>query len=369
MMSGRLSINLGNPMIQINATSPDRVLSAIHNIANTQQILSGKRSLNAIYLSAQKRQFCTEEPKSVGISDIEFTILPDIAAVLEQRGHYDICILSCHNEGEEMLLFNLRNNNFAELYFAWMWDNHHHHVINLRTAMLADVVFSSHWHAHQYLNHPITLCGPHVPLYSRQWSPGLISRLYPQCLPVARADGIFGGYGHYPRLSERNAFIEQAMKRFPDHALSLVKVADYFRLPVADRLAGWMNHKVHLVVPVAGDLSTRVFEALMTGQIPLVPDNVPDLDRVVPPDLQRSLPILRWQAGSIDSVQSAWREAVARFDSEGAAGVARRHAFVCDHHSLTARLRSFAQFIRKPAQLTLQNEGGWISWAQSGPVA
>jgi hypothetical protein len=100
-----------------------------------------------------------------------------------------------------------------------------------------------------------------------------------------------------------------------------------------------------------------------------VPDNVPDLDRVVPPELQRSLPILRWQAGSVDSVQSAWRDAVARFDSEGASGIARRHAFARDHHSLTARLHAFAQFIRKPAQLILQNDRGWISWAQSGSTA
>lgn len=356
-------------MNQTNAPSSDKVLSAIRNIANTQQVLSGKRPLTAVFLSAQKRHFCAEEPQSLAISDIDFAILPDVAGVQQNDSRYDVCILSCHNEGEEVLLFDLRKRNFASLYFAWMWDNHHHHVVNLRTAMLADVVFSSHWHEHRYLNHPMTLCGPHVPLYSRQWSPALISRLYPQGLPVARADGIFGGYGRYSWLSKRNAFIEQAMQRFPGHALSLVNTENYFRLPVADRLAGWTNRKVHLVVPVAGDLSTRVFEALMTGQIPLVPDNVPDLDRVVPPELQRSLPILRWQAGSVDSVQSAWRDAVARFDSEGASGIARRHAFARDHHSLTARLHAFAQFIRKPAQLILQNDRGWISWAQSGSTA
>jgi hypothetical protein len=117
------------------------------------------------------------------------------------------------------------------------------------------------------------------------------------------------------------------------------------------------------------DLSSRVFEALMTGQIPLVPNNVPDLDRVVPPDLQQSLLILRWRYGSTESAQAAWRDGVARFDSEGAVGVARRHAFARDHHSLTARLQAFAALVRKPVQIALQIDGGWVSWAQSDSVA
>jgi hypothetical protein len=331
--------------------------------------LSTKRPLNAVFLSAQKRQFCTQEPKSINVSDIEFTVLPDMQEVLRQRNHYDLCVLSCHNEGEEALLFNLRKNNIAKFYFAWMWDNHHHHLINIRTAMLADVVFSSHWHKHQYLNYPITLCGAHVPPYSRQWSAHLILQIYPDGLPTARADGLFGGFGRYQWLPERNAFIEQLMKRCPDHALSLVDVESYFRLPITDRLAAWMKHKVHLIVPVARDVSTRVFEALMTGQIPLVPDNVPDLDCVVSPDLQQLLPILRWRHGSIESVQAAWRAGVARFDSEGAVGVVRRHAFARDHHSLIARLRSFATFVRKPVKIALRSDGRTVFWVQSGSVA
>ena len=353
-------------MIQVDAASSDRVVAALHKIAETQQVLSGKRPLNAVFLSAQKRQFCTEEPKSADISDINFSILPDIAEVVQQRGHYDICVLCCHNESEEVPLFNLRSNNVATLYFAWMWDNHHHHIANLRTAMLADVVFSSHWYAHQYLNHPITLCGPHVPAYSRQWSVHRILQNYPDGLPVKRADEIFGGYGRYKWLPERNAFIERLIEEFPNHALSLVDIEDYFRLPIADRLADWVNHKVHLVVPVARDASTRLFEALMTGQIPLVPDNVRDLDRVISPELQRSLPIVRWQFGSTESVRAAWREGIARFDSDGAVGVACRHAYARDHHSLAARLQSFATFVRKPVQFTLQSDGRMMSWAEPG---
>ncbi len=353
-------------MNQTDVSSSDRIIAGFHKIRETQQALSGKRPLSAVFLSVQKEQFCAAEPKSLSISDINFAILPDIAEVIPQQNHYDVCILACHHRSEEVLLFKMRNDNFAKLYFTWMWDNHHHHIYNMRTAILGDVVFPSHWHAHRYLNHPMMLCGPHIPLCSRQWSAHQIVRNYPNGLPVIRADGIFGGYGRYKWLRGRNEFIEQVMKECPNNALSLVDVDDYYQLPIAERLAAWINHKVHLVVPVARDLSARVFEALMTGQIPLVPDDIPDLDRVISPELQRSLPILRWKIGSVESVRAAWRDGIARFNSEGAIGVARRHAFARDHHSLTARLAAFATFVRKPRELGLHDDGLMMTWVESG---
>lgn len=162
--------------------------------------------------------------------------------------------------------------------------------------MLADVVFSAAYEDHHYLSHPGVLWGAPMPAYSRQWSARLIVQNYPDGLPVVRSDGIFGGFGRYQWLPERNVFIEQLMRQCPGHALSLPDVEAfeaYFRLPMADRLKAWTKHKVHLTVPVANDVSTRVFEALMTGQIPFVPEDVSDLDRIVPVDLQQSLPILR----------------------------------------------------------------------------
>src|SRR5262249_31398447 len=129
------------------------------------------------------------------------------------------------------------------------------------------------------------------------------------------------------------------------------------------RLKEWADHKVHLIVPVARDLSTRVFEALMTGQIPLVPHDVGDLDLVVPADQQAALPILRYHAGSIESAKTSLRDALARFDAEGEEGVARRHAFARDHHTLAARLAAFARFIRRTSTLSLRGDGRQFWWA------
>jgi len=104
----------------------------------------------------------------------------------------------------------------------------------------------------------------------------------------------------------------------------------------------------------------------MTGQIPLVPDSVTDLDLVVPPGLQALLPILKYRANSLDSIDASHQEALRRFNAEGAAGVKRRYEFVRDHHSLGARLDAFARFMRSQHCFQVAGEGGqavWRNWA------
>lgn len=343
----------------------DRLVAGLHGIKAGLDALAGRPALKAALVSLKPEHFSSELVGRQEFQGVTFDVLPELAALRDREAGYDICILCCHNQAEEPVLFDLRSSGFASVYFAWLWDNHHHPVGTLRTALLADCVFVSHWHERDYLNHPLVFPGPHMPACARQWSAGLIEAAYPAGLPVARENGLFGGFGHYAWTNERNAFIAALMAACPDHALALGPLADYVALPEPVRLARWAGHKVQVTVPVAGDLSTRVFDALMTGEIPLVPSDVADLDLVVPHAVQDSLPILRYTPRSIDGVQRAWQEGLRRFDAEGAEGVARRHAFARDHHSLANRLARFAQFIRAPGHFELGGDGlrrFWSNW-------
>ena len=257
----------------------DQVSSRIQAAVSTLADLSRRPALSAVVLSVQKRHFCPYEIRSVEIEDIRFDVLPDIGEVLNGSRRYDICIVGGHNENDEALLFNLRHANVASTYFAWLWDHHHHHVNFIRTSLLADVVFVSHWFDRQYLNHPLTLPGCHVPCFCRQWSPALIAREFPQGLPAARQDEPYGGFGRYAWLPERNRFIDELRPHFA--SIWAGNIEEYFLLPVEERLRRWVERKVHLAIPVANDVSLRIWEALMTGQIPLVPHDVPDLDLAV----------------------------------------------------------------------------------------
>jgi hypothetical protein len=343
----------------------DRILADLHGIKAAIDAMARRPTVKVAFVSVQAEQFCSHRLDRLEFQGVVFDVLPDLAALQGRAAAYDICILCCHNNEEEPVLFDLRASGFAALYFAWLWDNHHHPIETLRTALLADCVFVSHWHERDYLNHPLVFPGPHIPACARQFSAGLIQATYPAGLPVDRADGLFGGFGRYPWTTERNDFIKALMAACPDHALTLGSLPAYAALPERLRLERWASHKVQVTVPIAGDLSTRVFEALMTGQIPLVPSDVADLDLVVPPALQASLPILRYAPRSIDSVKQSWQEGLRRFDAEGAVGVARRHAYARDYHGLDNRLARFAEFIRAPGHFELSGDHRrrfWSNW-------
>lgn len=324
--------------------------------------LSRKPALSAVLLSPQKRHFCPYEIRSAEIAGIRFDVLPDITDVVSEARRYDICIVCGVNEGDEALLFNLRHQNVASLYFSWLWDHHHHQLDFIRTAVLADVVFVSHWFsgARDYLNHPLVLPGSHVPCFCRQWSPTLMAKSFPRGLPTDRGDEPYGGFGRYQWLSERNRFIDELRHHFP--SIWSGDIEDYFRLPIEDRLGSWVGRKVHLVIPVYNDVSIRIWEALMTGQIPLVPHDVPDLELIVSKELQESLPIIRYEPLSVESVLMAWRTALDRFIADGPAGIQRRHEYARDHHSLESRLSMFARFVRRQHTFNLRVVGGTMRW-------
>src|SRR5262245_9954413 len=118
----------------------DRIISNINSIFDSIRAVSSKKPLTAVFLSAQRRQFCSLEPNALVASDTNFVVLPEIQQVVQQGRRFDIAILCCHNAGEEALLFAMRAGRLARFYVCWMWDNHHHQTDNLRTALLADAI-------------------------------------------------------------------------------------------------------------------------------------------------------------------------------------------------------------------------------------
>ena len=94
-----------------------------------------------------------------------------------------------------------------------------------------------------------------------------------------------------------------------------------------------------MCLPLVNDLSNRFFDALAAGQVPIVASDILDLDRVIPPDLQTSLPIIRLQDYTVAALRDAHGRAISAFDSEGNEGAERRYRFVLRNHMLANRIR------------------------------
>ena len=104
-------------------------------------------------------------------------------------------------------------------------------------------------------------------------------------------------------------------------------------------------HKVSICLPLSGDLSQRLFDALLTGQIPIVPDDIHDLDHIIPAALQAELPVIRFAKYTAAAVAEAHAKALRAFDRDGEAGILRRHRFALGH-TFAPRVRSILGTLR-----------------------
>ncbi len=217
------------------------------------------------------------------------------------------------------------------LNLIWLWDHHHQIEISAKLILAADIVLPMHETGSDYLKMFCDFVLAAVPAASAQWGgPGFVDAVYRDNAAKPRSDRLYGGFVEYPGFA-RNDFIRACMALIPAHALILrppTQARDIQHFDVAtrrERLAEWMGYKCSLVCALTEDVPIRIFDALLAGQIPLVPYNLNGFDRLVSPALQAELPVVRFDSHDVASVEPAWQRAIALFDRAGAAGAARRH--------------------------------------------
>jgi hypothetical protein len=229
----------------------------------------------------------------------------------------------------------------------WLWDNHISMVSNSRVAREADVVFPSHAYESAYLANPDSILGPHAPACCAQWARQEAGRLFAAHGNGPRSGQLLVNYVDYA-FSPRSALLRALAAQAPEADVLLMapeRRERYFSMTPAERFQEWARYKCTAILPVDADLSTRVFDALLAGVVPIVPRTLRDFDVVVPPAVQEALGIVRIDEPTVDALRAAAREAVRRFDALGAAGAAARHLYVLDNHLLADRVRAMGQSI------------------------
>ncbi|MDZ4734717.1 MAG: hypothetical protein SGJ07_00070 [Rhodospirillaceae bacterium] len=269
------------------------------------------------------------------------TLVRDIHQLEALDRRFDVCLLCNRVTDDELLLKRVRERRLADFIAIWTWDNHHSRRRNLQIAALGDLVLPGHRFCDGYLKSPQTVLGAHVPLGTNQWSRARAASLFRQFRKAPRDDALHGGFIGWRIVPERATLVRACMEALDGHALRVLGSEGrrgYFALDPADRWRDWSQHKVGLVLPFDRDLSTRFFDSLLTGQVPILPDWCEDIDTVVPEAIQRALPVVRFSEASVPAIEAAWREALARYDEQGADGAMRRHLFALDNHHFGLRL-------------------------------
>lgn len=283
----------------------------------------------------------------------------------------DLVICTCHGDDIASALWDIRRRFPDMILVVWFWDNHHGKVLNLRTAMAADVAVPAHDAFRDELNNPLSIRAPSIPLGCGQWSRGDATRLFTKLKTTPRGDALSGSFVRYD-FSPRQAILDRLVVEMPDSALRVLprdQQRGYFDQDPETRLRSWMMHKVSLVLPVHHDLPLRFFDALLAGQTVVAPTDMPDLDRMLPIETQRELGIVRFSAAEPAAIRAAWREALAIFDASGDAGIRRRHRFVRDGHMMTNRVQAIADDLRRIARRELTVSFGFAPDTIAGLVA
>jgi len=223
------------------------------------------------------------------------------------------------------------------LVVAWNFANHTAYLANALLAAAADMTFPTHVTPIDYLAR--WRCGPAVPLALFQWSRSTLSWLYQDYRGEPRSDRLSGHFSLYPVAKRRNQLIAESIETWPEADLSLRRGWRYHELSPRDRFLTWRRAKTSLVLPVAGDLSMRFFDALAVGQVPIVPRDILDFDRVIAPADQAALPVIRLEHYDVESLRAAHAAAIAAFDRGGEAGAEARHRYVLQQHMLAHRIR------------------------------
>ena len=267
----------------------------------------------------------------------------------------------CHHLGDAVVVVN--NNDLGRtvsqpmlcdfyarcertLFIGWDWDNHH--WLDRSTVLAAHTDLYAPGHQENlYLltRYNASTIGP-VYCASVQWSRQILCGRVPMLLEQERSDAPLGMHIPYSQFSYRSRVVSTLSQQFPQVGFS----APSFHSRTEDqRLLEWASHKAHWIVPVLNDVPIRIFDALITGGIPLVPQS---LRHLAPANNIDRAHIVFYTPNDIIEPQAVVARANALFDHGGADGMMYRHRYALDHHHGTTRLQQMLGFAA--------DEFGWV---------
>jgi hypothetical protein len=150
----------------------------------------------------------------------------------------------------------------------WDWDNHHHLFISTTLSLVSDLYFYSH-NANEYEITKFCDYSFHVRAASCQWEQEFLEENIALVVRKDRSNETLGRFVHYGLFESRNRLVERLSQK-----LSNIRFVDgglYFQMSALERLELWTGHKTHFIIPTLDDVSTRIFDALVSGGVVILP--------------------------------------------------------------------------------------------------
>ena len=227
------------------------------------------------------------------------------------------------------------------IFLGWDYDNHHWMESSLALAAHTDLYFPAHNENMYLLSKINALTSGPIPCACVQWTPTFLADHLGEMLARQRSDEPLGMHFFYPQFAFRNQTVVTLNQKYKQ--IGFAERSFQAKTP-AERLAEGTAHKTHWIIPVLNDVPIRIFDALATGGIPIIPE-IAALPGTRGQPAARQRGVLRpgrhlQPAGGRGPGAQAVRRG-------GQAGIAARHRHALAHHLGADRLRRMVAMPRK----------------------
>ncbi len=249
---------------------------------NELKTIFDKSGVRKIYLSANLGNFgCVVNGPKVEVLEKHYFVEPDAARRVSKQVQLEGCVVIINNNDAgtpeaRQAFASFYTACTSTCFIAWDWDNHHWLDLSTFLAAHSDIYAPAH-HENLYLLSRFNwlTAGP-VYCSSVQWSRQFLTENLDKILLDERSSAPLGMHIPYGQFSFRMQVISTLNQFYPSIGFSSRSFHE--RTPL-DKLQEWCAHKTHWIAPVLNDVPIRLFDALITGGIPLVPDSM----RFLPP--------------------------------------------------------------------------------------
>jgi hypothetical protein len=310
-----------------------------------------REGIKKVYLSGNLAGFeCRLPDTAVEILEKGFFQEPDAAARERKKSLLEGAVVMVNNNdvglhGGMADYADFFNHCERTLFVAWDWDNHHWLELSTFLAAHSDLYAPAH-HENLYLltRYNWLTLGP-IYCASVQWPRQFLADNLPEMLQAERSSKPLGMHIPYAQFNFRIQVITTLNQHYPSIGFS--DRTFHVRSP-EERLKEWYSHKLHWIVPVLNDVPIRIFDALITGGIPIVPESL----RFLPPitSINREH-ILFYGPSDIINPEQLVAEANALFEQGGRDQMVERHRFALRAHHGDTRVAQMLGHVAEVLQV------------------
>lgn len=253
----------------------------------------------------------------------------------------DVVILIVELQDELEMIEKLRLAAPDRIICAWFWNSGQAPFENHSIAEAVDLVFHGHAGYGEYLRNDSAIHGGYLPTCVTRYARQDVAEWFSGRETATRNPELHGSFVEDDGESTLTETLHRLLEKLPGNKFSILTETDHVASldrPGKDRFAESCLSQISLILPHRNDLLPQVLDALLAGQIPLIPEQFKGLDLVISSELQQSLPIIRFSSSDPVSLETAYREACVIFKSEGIPGIKKRHDFALANGMFSSRL-------------------------------